>query len=477
MTLNVCICLKAPFTIVIVRKIVVATKVSARITPDKTLYLLSQQEVAHLVNKIDTEVYETFRRCTLAALNTGAETDSTEEVLEQYHDFTIDIIAQERGIQLQLDNAPVQAFVDGEIVYGIKEHLFSALRDIIYINNELKISRDIDFNSSHGITNAVFHIVRNAGVMKGKLDPNLIVCWGGHSIGEVEYDYSKETGYQMGLRGLDICTGCGPGAMKGPMKGATFGHAKQRQPGRYIGITEPGIIAAESPNPIVNKLVIMPDIEKRLEAFVRLSHGITVFPGGAGTAEEILYILGILLHPKNREVPFPLIFTGPKSAEEYFGQIHEFIGLTLGKSAQSRYQIITDDPELVARKMKQAMSDIKAFRRKTQDAYYFNWLLHIDFDLQQPFLPTHTNMASLNLHKGQEPHMLAASLRRAFSGIVDGNVKQNGIRAVAEKGPYEIDGDPSIIRPLEKLLQSFIAQHRMKIPTQEYVPCYRIVGA
>ena len=46
---------------------------------------------------------------------------------------------------------------------------------------------------------------------------------------------------------------------------------------------------------IFNKLVILPDIEQRLEAFVRLGHGIVVFPGGAGTAEEILYLLGLLL--------------------------------------------------------------------------------------------------------------------------------------------------------------------------------------
>ena len=135
-------------------------------------------------------------------------------------------------------------------------------------------------------------------VIKSK--PNLVVCWGGHSIGTEEYQYTKKVGYELGLRGLDVCTGCGPGAMKGPMKGATIGHAKQRiVGGRYIGLTEPGIIAAEPPNPIVNQLVIMPDIEKRLEAFVRLSHGIVVFPGGVGTAEEILYLLGILLEPAN----------------------------------------------------------------------------------------------------------------------------------------------------------------------------------
>ena len=105
--------------------------------------------------------------------------------------------------------------------------------------------------------------------------------------------------------------------MKGPMKGATIGHAKQRiAAGRYIGLTEPGIIAAEPPNPIVNNLVILPDIEKRLEAFVRIGHGIVVFPGGAGTAEEILYLLGILLHPDNAEQPFPVVFTGPSGSAD-----------------------------------------------------------------------------------------------------------------------------------------------------------------
>ncbi len=65
------------------------------------------------------------------------------------------------------------------------------------------------------------------------------------------------------------------------MKGAAVGHAQQQyKNSRFIGLTEPSIIAAEPPNPLVNELIIMPDIEKRLEAFVRLYHGIIIFPGG-----------------------------------------------------------------------------------------------------------------------------------------------------------------------------------------------------
>jgi len=448
----------------------------ARITPEHSLNVLSQLEVSRLAQVNDTKLYDNFRRCALAVLNTGEKTDNTNEILEAYSDFSINVIAQERGIKLEIHNAPASAFVDGEMIKGIKEHLFSVLRDLVYIDNELKENRDIDFNTSSGITNGVFHIVRNAGVLKHNNDTNLIVCWGGHSIGETEYQYTKKVGYELGLRGLDICTGCGPGAMKGPMKGATIAHAKQRRIGRYLGITEPGIIAAESPNPIVNQLVIMPDIEKRLEAFVRTGHGIVVFPGGAGTAEEILYILGILLNPENASMPFPLVFTGPKSAEAYFKQINEFIGATVGPKAQSLYKIIVDDPAAVAIYMKEKMAEVQAFRRQSQDAYYFNWVLEVADDFQRPFRPTHDNMRQLQLHRAQASHELAANLRKAFSGIVDGNVKEHGIRAVAEKGPYEISGEKDVIGPLDELLRSFVAQKRMKIPTQEYVPCYRIVG-
>ena len=180
----------------------------------------------------------------------------------------------------------------------------------------------------------MFHILRNARILDFKSKPNLVVCWGGHSIGTEEYQYTKKVGYELGLRGLDVCTGCGPGAMKGPMKGATIGHAKQRiVGGRYIGLTEPGIIAAEPPNPIVNQLVIMPDIEKRLEAFVRLAHGIVVFPGGVGTAEEILYLLGILLDPANAGQPLKVVLTGPEATADYFEQIKRFIAGTLGEKA------------------------------------------------------------------------------------------------------------------------------------------------
>jgi predicted Rossmann-fold nucleotide-binding protein len=449
--------------------------VDTLISPEGRLDVLSKSEVLTLLDTSQGGLYQMFRNCALAVLNSGSTIDDGKELLERYESFSISVIQRERGIKLDIKGAPAIAFVDGKMIKGIHEHLFAVLRDIIFVNSEVISNRKFDLETTEGVTDAVFHILRNANILQTQLNPNLVVCWGGHSINRAEYNYSKEVGYQLGLRGMDICTGCGPGAMKGPMKGATIGHSKQRlHNGRYLGITEPGIIAAESPNPIVNDLVIMPDIEKRLEAFVRAGHGIVVFPGGAGTAEEILYILGILLHPDNAHMPFPLIFTGPETSREYFVQINQFISATLGPEAQQRYQIIIDDPELVAREMQAGIKQVREFRKAHSDAYYFNWLLKIDQEFQKPFAPTHDNMRNLRLHKKQEVHLLAANLRRAFSGIVAGNVKDEGIRAIEKHGHFEIHGDAEIMAPMDALLSSFVAQHRMKLAGKQYTPCYRV---
>ncbi len=411
----------------------------------------------------------------LAVLNSGSDNDDARALQQRFRDFEIGFIQQDQGLKISLSAAPGRAFVDGKMIRGTRELLFAVLRDLVYTRNEILDSKRFDMNSGAGITDAVFHIARNAGILVRGRDLSLAVCWGGHAISREEYDYTKQVGYEIGLRGLDVCTGCGPGAMKGPMKGATIGHAKQRiRNGRYIGITEPGIIAAESPNPIVNSLVIMPDIEKRLEAFVRVGHGIVVFPGGVGTAEEILYLLGILLHPKNRNQPMPMIMTGPATAEPYFRRIDDFVAATLGEEARSRYSIIIDDPIAVAREIRSGMSDVQEFRREHGDAFYFNWRLEIPLEYQKPFEATHQSMSELNIDEDLPPHELAAVLRRLFSGIVSGNVREDTIVEIEQQGPFVINGSARIMGLLDELLASFVAQKRMKISGDDYQPCYRV---
>ena len=451
--------------------------VDAEVWPEGSLEVLSQVEAEQLRRHGEGGLHALLRRSILAVLNSGAQTDDTRAVLQKYRSFEVGFKQQDRGLKVTLKGAPAMAFVDGTMIRGIRELLFAVLRDIVFTDHELRATGRFDLKSSANITNAVFHILRNARILQLPVKPDLVVCWGGHAISRDEYDYTKQVGYELGLRALNVCTGCGPGAMKGPMKGATIGHAKQRiRNGRYIGITEPGIIAAESPNPIVNSLVIMPDMEKRLEAFVRIAHGIVVFPGGVGTAEEILYLLGILLHPDNREMPLPMIMTGPPESESYFRQIDDFVSETLGSEAQRRYTIIIGDPEKVARKMSEGINEVWQFRKKRGDAYYFNWRMVIDEIFQKPFIATHESMRAIDLSSDLPLHILALNLRRVFSGIVSGNVRDDTMAEIEKLGPFEIRGSGRLMKLLDGLLSDFVIHGRMKLASDSYAPCYRVTG-
>ena len=451
------------------------------IQPPEAMALLSQIEAESLSDTAYGELYDLYRNCSLAVLNSGVQTDNAKELLDKFSDFDIKVVRNERGVKLELINPPRSAFVDGEIITSIQINLYAVLRDIIRMSTLSPrhiLPTGMDENSlSHGkmITNIIFSILRSAQILVAGKNPNTVVCWGGHSISKAEYDYAYNVGVQLGLRKFDICTGCGPGVMEAPMVGANFGQSKQNSSTcRFVGLTEPSIIAAEPPNAMVSNLVILPDIEKRLEAFVRFGNAIIVFPGGPGTVEELLYILSIKLLPANRHEQIPLILTGGRESEEYFNTINRFIMDTLGEKASRAYKIIIDDPEEVAVQIKKSMEMVKDHRTLIGDSYCFNWTVQIPEELQIPFVPTHENMYNLNIVKDMEPYKLAATMRQAFSGIVCGNVKEFGIRQINEKGPYVIRGDTGIMQSMDRLLADFVAQGRFKLQTHEYKPCYKI---
>ena len=446
--------------------------------PVGSMALLTQNEADALSLTSQGELYNLYRNSSLAVLNSGNITDNSKELLDNFRDFEINIIRNERGLKLEVINPPKSSVVEGLIIKKLRNHLYAVLRDLIQIHNltdlvSENLHKMLNDESAY-LTNLIFIILRNAGVLKASMKPNLAVCWGGHSISKDEYDYAYKVGIELGLRKIDICTGCGPGVMEAPMKGSLQGYSEQCaiEKCRMIGLTEPSIIAAEPPNAMVNDLVILPDIEKRLEAFVRLGHNLIIFPGGPGTAEELLYILSIKLQKENKHNFLPLILTGNKESKAYFDALENFLVLCFGKDITRYYDLIIDDPKAVAKKVFENNNTVLEHRTITHDSYCFNWTLNIPLELQKANTITHEYMESLNLRRDQDPSALACNLRSAFSGIVDGNVKENGIKAVAQKGPFKLHGDADIIEAMDNLLQSFIEQKRVLLSEKEYKPCY-----
>ena len=449
---------------------------------DPGLEQLTDTEIARVIETQSNGRHEDLRRCALGILNTGANVDNTKEILGMYPDFDIEVEKSRQGVAFTLLNAPSDAFIEGTddkpvLIESIREHICAAVRDLVHQINV--IGR---METEEEITEAVFKIMRHAGffdinAIRGceKLDMNRIFAWGGHSINDEEYKYSKDVGEQMALRLFEIITGCGPGAMRGPFSGSTRANTKRRiVNAKMIGLTCPSIITSEPPNEFVNPLIIMPDIEKRLEGFVRGSMGGIVFPGGVGTAEEIQMILSILLHEKNNNVQYPLVFTGPRSAKSYFQSIDTFLMKTLGHEAiDGKYKIFIDDPKGVADYMKQYSKQARMWRDALNESYTWFGKLYLPPEVQHPFESNHENVAKLNLHRDQSPYELAVQLRRLFSAIVAGNVTDAGIHMIQEKGSFEINGDPEIIEALEELLQRFVQEKRMKLEG-DYKPCYML---
>lgn len=123
------------------------------ISPAGSMDLLSQLEVERLKKTASSDLYQLYRNCTLAVLNSGSHTDNSKELLDKHQSFDVNVVRRERGIKLELTDPPEHAFVDGEIIKGIQEHLFSVLRDIVYVNMHLADSQRLNLTNPTHITN------------------------------------------------------------------------------------------------------------------------------------------------------------------------------------------------------------------------------------------------------------------------------------------------------------------------------------
>ena len=95
----------------------------------------------------------------------AAATDDVSFAGDDVPDFEVELVQESRGLKLELHNAPAKAFVDGRMIQGIRSHLFTTLRDIVYIHHKLVEQQRFDLDSGTGITDAVFRILRNADIV------------------------------------------------------------------------------------------------------------------------------------------------------------------------------------------------------------------------------------------------------------------------------------------------------------------------
>jgi len=85
-------------------------------------------------------------------------------------------------------------------------------------------------------------------------------------------------------------------------------------------------------------------------------------------------------------------------------------------------------------------------------------------------------MRAIDLTSDLPVHELAVNLRRVFSGIVSGNVRHDTMTEIEKLGPFEICGSSRLMNLLDGVLTDFVKHGRMKLASDSYKPCYRVLS-
>lgn len=390
--------------------------------------------------------------------------------------FRLEIESKRSTLRVVLHGLPPSKVVGGRLVRQKEVQIMAGIRDLLF-------SRLLDQPGKDGasVTEYVFNFVRNARLLTKEDHRDnpygRVMIQGGHHIPKFEGTHHKRLGFGLGLLGLEAVTGSGPGSMEDPFKGALRGYTMMHLPRKFIGITEDGIISGEPCNDYIDHLIVFPDIEKRLEAFVRMSRAGLMLPGGVGTLEEILTILWIKLHPRNKGLRFPLYFCEPIQSHGYFRRILEFLTLCFGidfvKAGHLRYYesdtVNREDPRLDPRRAafdlhEEMKANAEAITRTTGESAeswgaLWNWDLYFPESLQRPLSITHEFVESLRFDRGMPAEDLFFSLRSLCSALVETNVRDRTL--IDRKGPFRLKGDPTILLAVDHLFQEFARDGRM----------------
>ncbi len=296
-----------------------------------------------------------------------------------------------------------------------------------------------------------------------------IVVQGGHRINRIEYAFVSHLFREIAKRVREgvVITGCGDGAMQAPFEGIEQELADRdfKDAHRYvrIGLTEAGILAKERPNPLVERLVVYPDIEQRMESFIRLATLIIIVPGGVGTAEEIMQLLEVVLSPENTgKVPNTHLIEG--SGGQWMNNLRElfdvcFPGL-LDKSEFLRV-LAGIDPATYA-------CEVKRMKRPLWNE---PWNEEITMPVESQFIHTDdpseffVQMEGMRLSRSENgtEAEVAGVLRRFFSAMVDLTVKHPEIvdewKGQGQK--VRLRGQQDVIVAVMKFLDLLYSQGRL----------------
>lgn len=411
---------------------------------------------ADAITKGITEGNGRIRDIVASLISTPKHIDDAKGLRMQFQGMILGIERVRNKLFLVSEGVPRDALGnDEQITQRQMSQITSAIRDCV-----LAIPLPGNDASPKKVSKYVRTIVERGGVIEKNRKFNSLVTsvQGGHTISRSEFDFAERIGYfDAKFNKTAFITGSGPGTMHAPFVGAARAYEEldldvgER---RYVGFTERGIIVAETPNSLVNELVIFPNIETRMEAFIRSAQRLRVHPGGAGTAEEIMFALAVLSHKDNRGMKYPLDLV--ESADsEYMKMLEKFIRSCFKDLIDHLYTIHSVSH---ASHYAQYLSATN----RSLPRHSWNNDIYFSEEVQKPFEVTFTNMETIDLSRDQDPFMLMVNLRRLFSAIVHLTIKNTELIKSWGKDRPLIHGEHHILNAVEDFIK--MLAHQKRIP-------------
>jgi uncharacterized protein (TIGR00730 family) len=177
------------------------------------------------------------------------------------------------------------------------------------------------------------------------------------------YQLAREMGAAIARLGFTVMTGGGPGIMEAANRGA------KDAGGRSVGCAIE-LPSEQKPNAYLDRCVTMHYFFVRKTLLVKYSYAFVVFPGGAGTVDELFEALTLIQTGKIDN--FPIVVMGTDYWREMVGFIQKMarVGTISSKDLDLIY--VTDSVEMAIDHIRE--KSIKPFGLKPTAPRHLPWL-------------------------------------------------------------------------------------------------------
>jgi len=176
----------------------------------------------------------------------------------------------------------------------------------------LLIERRPRFNGLALLLQAMHDYLRGLSVFR-RVGPCVTVFGSARTrLDDPNYDLARRTGAAIARLGFTVMTGGGPGIMEAANRGA------REAGGRSVGCNIE-LPFEQHPNPFLDRCVTLRFFSVRKTLLEMYSYAFVVFPGGAGTVDELFETLTLIQTGKME--PLPIVLMGA----DYWREMMRFV--------------------------------------------------------------------------------------------------------------------------------------------------------